>query len=115
MLFMRLLVEKNRHIISLHKALGFTGAELKVAWFIKGLLPVAAGICLGVVGGNPLGEGLCGMVLQSFGAASFRFVVGWGRILAGIPILLGPAIVAIFMGISEISRIKAYECCAGKE
>ncbi|MCI8400529.1 MAG: ABC transporter permease [Lachnospiraceae bacterium] len=116
MLFMRLLVEKNRRIISLHKAIGFTGRDLKRIWLIKGLVPVTAGICAGLAGGNLFGEELCGMALRSFGADGFRFVVDWEQILVRIPvILLGPALMAILAGIAEIGQIGACECCMGKE
>lgn len=115
-LFMRVLVEKNRYIVSLHKALGFTGPELKRIWFIRGFVPVIVGIFAGVVSGNLFGESLCGIILQSFGADSFRFVVDWKQVLVRVPvILLGPAILAILAGISEIRQMKAYECCMGKE
>ena len=42
-LFMRLIVEKRRYTISLHKALGFTSKDLKKVYFVKGFIPVAAG------------------------------------------------------------------------
>lgn len=115
-LFMRLLVERNRHAISLHKALGFTGADLRRAWFLRGIVPVAVGICAGLAGGNLLGEALCGVVLKSFGADSFRFVTDWTGMLAGITgILAGPAVLAVLAGISEISQVKACECCMGRD
>lgn len=116
MLFLRLIVERNRYAISLHKALGFTGEELKRACFFKGLLPAGAGIPAGIILGNLLGESLCGIILKSFGADGFRFVIDWGWMLAGIPALaLGPAVLAIWAGIAGIRQIKAFECCTGKE
>lgn len=116
MLFMRLLVEKERYTISLHKALGFTGTDLQKSWFVRGAVPVFAGICAGLVCGNLFGESFCGAVLQSFGAGGFRFIVAWKELLAKIPVVLaGPAILAILIGIAGIRRIRAYECCMGKE
>lgn len=116
MLFMRLIVEKNRYTISLHKALGFTSQDLKRMYFIRGICPVLAGICAGIVLGSLTGERLCAMVLQSFGADSFRFVTGWGRIAIRIPaVLAGPAVLAVLAGIWHIRHIRAYECCMGRE
>lgn len=116
MLFMRLIVEKDRYTISLHKALGFTGSDIKKDYFGKGLFPVSAGIISGIVSGNLFGERLCGLILKSFGADSFRFVISWERIAGLIPVvLLGPAVLAILAGIRKIGQIKAYECCMGKE
>ena len=75
-----------------------------------------SGIVVGLTLGNLCGESLCGMVLKSFGADSFRFVINWGQVMAGIPIvILGVAILAVWAGISQIGQIKAYECCRGKE
>ena len=77
---------------------------------------VSLAIVVGLTLGNLCGESLCGMVLKSFGADSFRFVINWGQVMAGIPIvILGVAILAVWAGISQIGQIKAYECCRGKE
>lgn len=116
MLFMRLIVEKNRGRVSLYKALGFTNMDIKRSYFLEGLLPVAVGIVLGLFWGNLFGESLCGMALKAFGADSFRFVVDLKQALVLIPaVLAGAAIPAILAGIAEVGRIKAYECCMGRE
>ena len=116
MLFMRLIVEKNRYTISLHKALGFTSKDIKQIYFAKGLLPVIAGTAAGLLVGNLLGERLCGMILRSFGADGFRFAISWEYILARIPAaILGAAVPALLAGIAEIKEIKAYECCNSRE
>lgn len=116
MLFMRLIVEKNRARVSLYKALGFTSTDIKRSYFLEGLLPVAAGIVLGLFLGNLFGESLCGVALKAFGADSFRFVVDLKQVLVLIPaVLSGAAIPAILAGIAEVGKIKAYECCMGRE
>ena len=115
-LFLRLIVERNRDAISLQKALGFTSGEISRAYCLKGLLSAAAGVVSGLVLGTLLGEGLCGMVLKSLGADSFRFVIRWSCLLAGIPaILLGASISAVLMGTAEVQHIKASECCTGRD
>ncbi len=114
-LFMRLLVEKDRYVISLYKALGYTGREMKGAYFGKGLFLLLAGVAAGLVLGNLLGERLCGMALRSFGADSFRFVVSWPWVLLGIPCaMVLPAALAVWGGIGEIGQVGAWECCNGK-
>lgn len=116
MLFLRLIVEKNRRTLSLHKALGFTSADLKRRYFAKGLLPVLVGLIAGIAIGNLFGESLCGIALKTLGAESFRFVIAWRHVLIVIPAaLLCPAIPAILAGTAEIRFIKAYECCQGRE
>lgn len=115
-LFLRLIVERNRDAISLQKALGFTGGDVGRAYFYKGFLSAAAGVLTGLFLGTLLGEGLCGAVLKSFGADSFRFIIRWDRLLVGIPaIILGTTILAVLTGTAEVRRIKAYECCTGRD
>lgn len=116
MLFMRLNVEQNRGLISLHKALGFTGRDMKRSFFRKGFLSAAAGCIAGIGLGNLWGEGLCGKILEGFGADGFRFVIVWERMLVLIPaVLLGVSAAAVWIGIAKIGEIKAYECCRGRE
>lgn len=115
-LFLRLIVERSRNAVSLQKALGFTGGEIVRTYFFKGFFSAGAGVLSGLVFGTMLGEGLCGMIMKSFGADSFRFIIPWSRLLAGIPaVILGTAISAVLVGTAEIQRIKAYECCMGRD
>ena len=115
-LFSRLTVERNRYAISLRKALGFTSGECERDAFIEGMIPNLLGAAAGLLLGCPGGEGLCALVLKSFGAESFRFVINPGQALVGIPLLaLGTAALAIGAGIRGIRKIKACECCMGKE
>lgn len=114
-LFMRLLVEQNRYDISLQKALGFSTGSIRRVYMKKGILFVAMGIAAGIVTGNLLGEKLCGRVLQSFGAGNFRFVVQWEQALLFYPsVVLLTAGIAVWIGIAEIERVRAFECCIGK-
>lgn len=115
-LFIRLLVEKDRYAISLHKALGFTGADMKRSYFVKGMLPVIGGMTAGIFIGNPLGERICGAVMKSFGAEGFRFAASQGLAPAGrLAVIAVPAILAVWGGAAFIGRIKAFECCNGRE
>lgn len=115
-LFMRLIIEKNRYLISLQKAMGFTNRSINKSYMEKALLSVGAGIAAGLLAGSVFGGDICGMVLQSFGAEGFRFVIAWEKVLISIPaITLITASIAIWAGILEIKRIKAFECCVGKE
>ena len=115
-LFLRLIVERNRDAISLQKALGFTSGDIGRAYCFKGFCSAVAGVLSGLAFGTLLGEGLCGIVLKSFGADSFRFIIRWERLLVGIPaIILGTTLLAVWVGTMEIQHIKAYECCIGRD
>lgn len=115
-LFLRLTVERGRDSISLQKALGFASGDIGRIYCLKGFLSSAAGVISGLALGTLLGESLCGIVLKSFGADGFRFIIRWDCLLAGIPaIILGTTMSAVMAGTAQIRRIKAYECCTGRE
>lgn len=115
-LFSRLIVERSRYTISLRKALGFTSGECERDYFAGGMATATIGAAAGLLLGCPGGEKLCGMVLKSFGAEGFRFVIHPAEALVGIPlIVLVTAGLAIAWGTTGIKEIKAYECCVGKE
>lgn len=116
LLFLRLLVEKNRYDISFKKALGFSNKDIRNKYLMGGLIYSCSGIIIGIIFGGCLGEMLCGIILQFVGATGFKFVWDYSKMFCYIPIFtLIIAIIAIWFGIWEIANIKAYECCMGKE
>ncbi|MGN0553293.1 MAG: FtsX-like permease family protein, partial [Oscillospiraceae bacterium] len=116
LLFMKLITEKKRLEISLQKALGFKSGDIMHLYFVKGIIPAAVGIVIGVLTANILGEGLCGAALKLFGADSFRFVIDgvWAYLILPMIMLITSA-AAVLTGIYSIKKISAFECCYGKE
>jgi len=116
MLFIRLAAEKERFDISLKKALGFGNDAVMRSYFIKGMLPIAAGTAVGIFFGNVCGGRICGACLKLFGADSFSFVTDTAAVYLILPlVILCTSAAAVLMGISPIKRISAFECCYGKE
>ena len=115
-LFTRLLVAKDRQDISLRKALGFTGGDIKRLYFL-GYLPVLlAGLLAGILFGNLLGEMLAAMLLKTLGATGFRFQIDYKTVCVWIPVITVLTVFsAILLGLLEIKNIRAYECCMEKE
>ena len=115
-LFTRLLVAEDRNEISLQKALGWTGRDIKGLYFRRYLPVLLAGILAGIASGNLLGEQLAGLFLKTLGATGFRFLVNYQAVCGWIP---AAAVVTVFcgglLGLSQIRHIRAYECCMGKE
>ncbi len=112
LLFMRLIVERDRRLISLRKALGFTGRALRRVYFVKGMLPVTVGIIAGLLLGCVCGGQLCGAVMASFGAEGFRFAAASVKELLTLWALLtltGAA--AVLIGTRPIRDVEACECC----
>lgn len=114
-LFMRLVIETKRYGISLKKALGFTARCIQWEYLIKGMIPAVFGVFVGILLGNTVGGSICGLILKSLGADGFRFVVCRRQVLLIAIILVAAAANAIWLGIREVKKIKAYECCMRKE
>ena len=115
-LFTRLLVAEERNDISLRKALGLTGGDIRRLYFLRYLPVLLVGILAGILSGNLLGEQLAGIFLKTLGAAGFRFLVNYKAVCSWIPAAaVFSVICAILLGLSEVKHIRAYECCMGKE
>lgn len=115
MLFVRMMIANQRNQISMKKAMGFKSSDIKKS-FRKSCVPhIVVGIVLGTIGGCTLGEGICGMALQSLGAVGFEFVFHIWSIITNM--LLGGivAMLAVYLGSDGIKNIKAVECCRGRE
>ena len=115
-LFTRLLVAEDRNDISLRKALGLTGRDIRQLYFLRYLPVLLAGILAGILSGNLLGEQLAGIFLKTLGATGFRFLIDYQAVCGWIPVV---AVITVFcavlLGLSQIQHIRAYECCMGKE
>ena len=115
-LFTRLLVSEERNDISLGKALGFTGKEIRNAYFLRYLPVLLTGVLTGILSGNLLGQQLAGLLLKSLGAAGFRFLIDGRAVFGWIPgVTVVTVAAAILLGLLEIGHIRAFECCMGKE
>lgn len=110
-LFLRLSIEQDRSGIALRKALGFTNRESGESYLRQALTAVFAGLPAGILAGNICGEGVCGMLLKSFGADGFRFVTDWVRLLLIVPAVSMAAVMcAAVAAVGRIKEIHAYEC-----
>lgn len=106
LLFMKMLVAKDRYPIAILKAIGFTSADIRRQYLTRSMIVTALGITAGVILANTLGEAAGGLLISSFGASSFHFSVNpWFAYLLS-PLLIGAcAFFATLPGISDISRL----------
>lgn len=74
-LFMKMLVAKDKYSIAIMKTLGFTKLDIKVQYVTRSVLILLVGTIFGTLLANTLGEKLAGKVISSFGAASFDFTI----------------------------------------
>lgn len=115
-LFTRLLVAKDRYDISLRKAIGFTGRDIKRLYLLGYLPTILVGILVGILSGNLLGEKMAGLLLKSLGATGFSFLIDYKTVCVWIPVVTSVVVYcSILLGLLEIKNIRAYECCRGKE
>ena len=107
LLFMKMLVARDRYQIAVMKAFGYTHADIEVQYLSRTLLVLIIGMALGTLLANTLGELLAGMVIASFGAAAFHFSVDPMSAYVFSPILMtGSVLLAAWAGISGAGRIR---------
>jgi putative ABC transport system permease protein len=107
LLFMRMLVAKDRYAIAVMKAFGFTNADIQAQYIARSMFVLAAGIIPGILLANTLGEALAGAVIASFGAASFQFIVNPVFAYLLSPLLMaGVVLAATVFGTLDAGQIK---------
>jgi putative ABC transport system permease protein len=110
LLFMRMLVAKDRYSIAVMKAFGFTNSDIKAQYVARSVFVLLIGILLGTLLANTVGEVLVGGVLASFGAASFKFIVNPGFAYLLSPLLMAVAVLAAtYFGTLDAGKIKISE------
>lgn len=110
LLFVKMLVTKDRYSIALVKALGFTNSDIRAQFFSRSLFILLIGLVLGTVLANTLGEKLAGAVIASFGASTFQFSVTWlWAYLLNPIIMIAVVLIATVIGTSNAGHIKISE------
>lgn len=111
LLFMRLVIWRERSASSLRKALGFTASDIRKDYMKKALLYILPGIVLGLFAGIIPGQSLAAVLLSSMGAYGFRFIIEPAAVFAAAPaVILAAALGAAYISLAEVKRIRAYEC-----
>ncbi|RHW32392.1 ABC transporter permease [Lysinibacillus yapensis] len=110
LLFMKLLVAKDRYSIAVMKVFGFTNSDITTQYIVRSLFVLFIGITLGTLLANTFGEMLAGMVISSFGATAFHFEVNPLKAYLFSPLLMVCAVlIATIIGTSRAGEIKISE------
>lgn len=110
LLFMRMLIAKDRYSIAVMKALGFTNSDIQAQYVSRSIVVLIVGIVLGMLLANTLGEMLAGMVISSFGASTFDFVVNPLSAYLLSPLMMVIAVlIATMIGTSRTGQIQISE------
>ncbi|BFH65745.1 ABC transporter permease [Paenibacillus azoreducens] len=110
LLFMKMLVAKDRYSIAVMKAFGFTNSDMKAQYVSRSVFVLIVGIVLGTLLANTLGEMIAGAAISSFGASKFHFTVNPLSAYLFSPLLMiGSVLIATIIGTSGAGRIKISE------
>ena len=109
-LFMKMLVAKDRPSIAIIKALGFTNSDIRAQYVFRAVFVLIVGIILGTLLANTLGEVLAGVLISSFGASTFNFTVNpFTAYLLSPLMMIFAVLIATIIGTSSAGQIKISE------
>ncbi|RST58699.1 ABC transporter permease [Siminovitchia terrae] len=107
LLFMRMLLAKDRYSIAVMKSLGFTNFDITVQYISRSVFILVVGVVFGTLLANTLGEVLAGAVISSFGASTFKFVVDpLSAYLLSPLMMMCSVLIATIIGTSNAGEIK---------
>ncbi|CAM4499797.1 putative ABC transport system permease protein [Paenibacillus endophyticus] len=110
LLFMKMLVAKDRYSIAVMKAFGFTNSDIKAQFVSRSVFVLIVGIVLGTLLANTLGEVLADVAISSFGASKFNFAVNPLSAYLLSPLMMIIAVLtATAIGTSRAGQIKINE------
>lgn len=106
LLFLKLLITKDRYNIAVLKVIGFTNSDVKRQFAFRMLFVLFVGILLGTVFAGTLGEQIAAIAISSFGAAAFRFEVNIIATYLFCPLVLClTALIGITIGTEKIGAV----------
>ncbi len=107
MLFMNMLVAKDRYPIAILKATGFTGMDIRRQYLTRSITVLVLGVTVGTILANTLGELVGTAIISSFGAAAFHFAVNPWFVYLVCPLLIVACVVtATMLGVSGIQNVR---------
>lgn len=110
LLFMKLLVAKDRYSIAVLRAIGFTNSDIRCQYVWRSTFVLVMGIILGTILAGTLGEKLSAIAISSFGATTFQFTINPLSTYLVFPmILLLVALFATILGTFHAGDIQLCE------
>ena len=110
LLFMRMLVARDRYSIAVMKAFGFTNSDISTQYIARSIFVLIIGVVLGTLLANTLGKALAGAAIASFGASVFEFTVNpWFAYLLAPLMMACVVLFATVTGTLDAGKIKIAE------
>jgi len=109
-LFMKMLVAKDRYSIAILKSVGFTSDGIHRQYLTRSVIVLALGVSIGTIMANTLGEYVGVVIISAFGATAFDFVISPFFAYMVSPLLIAACVyIATLLGISDIRPLKISE------
>ena len=110
LLFMKMLVAKDRYSIAVLKSIGFTSSDIRRQYVMRSIIVLALGIVIGTVLANTLGELVGVALISSFGASTFHFEINPLFAYLFSPLVIAACVyIATLLGVSDIRSLKVSE------
>ncbi len=110
LLFLKMLVTKDRYPIAILKSMGFSTEAIGWQYILRSAIVFVFGVIVGTVLANTLGEYVGVAMMSSFGASTFRFEINPFFAYLFAPLLLALCVyIATMLGISDIRPLKISE------
>lgn len=107
LLFIKMLVVRDRYSISVLKALGYTNGDIIKQYLSRSACIAVASAIIGIFLANTVGEWLAGALISSLGTASFQFISNPAYVYLLCPVMLIVAVfVSTIIGTHSIRNIK---------
>ena len=106
LLFMKLLISKDRYSIAVLKSMGYTDSDISRQYVWRSVAVMLLGILLGTILAGTLGERLAGAAISSLGAAAFQFTVNpLSAFVLSPAILIFAALTATITGTAKAGNV----------
>ncbi len=106
-LFIRMLVAKERYKIAVLKILGFTTVDLRSQFIYRGLIVTVLAILIGIVLSLTVGERLAELMIANFGVTAFTFSINVLFTYLILPLAICMTVwISILIGTRDLERVE---------
>lgn len=106
LLFIKLLISKDRYSIAVLKSMGYTDSDISMQYVWRSAAVMLLGILLGTILAGTLGERMAGAAISSLGAAAFQFTVNpLSAFVLSPAILIFAALTATITGTAKAGNV----------
>lgn len=107
LLFIKMLITKERYDIAIMKSFGFTTNDITMQYITRSMFLLFMGLTIGIFMVNTFGEALAGMIIRLLGASAFRFDVNRISSYLICPLMMvGCVLIATLLATSRMGEIK---------